>query len=203
MARKKRNIEDFLNENPYEYYYVEANILTEKEMREHYSYLREVANKRLARFKGTEFEKEKIYKKNRDKFVPLKEIKNERELRHKLYEVNKFVRARASSVTGLKQIRNQVIETLRDRGITFVNKKNIKEFGQYMDFLRAKYGSKQFGSEQALTLYGEAVKKKIDPFEIAEDFGFWQEHTRELAQLPRIKGAETHGVEDYKRLLIK
>ena len=203
MARKKRNIEDFLNENPYEYYYVEANILTPEEMRKHYSYLREVANKRLARFKGTEFEKEKIYNKNRNKFVPLKEIKNERELKHKLYEVNKFVRSRASSVSGLKQIRKQTLETLKDRGINFINKKNIKEFGQYMDFLRSKYGSKQFGSEQALVLYGQAVKKKINPFEIAEDFAFWQAHTRELEQLPRIKDTESHGVEDYKRLLTK
>ena len=120
MASKK-NLEQFLEDNPPEAYYPEAlrsGTLTPKEMRSHYSYLRQIANKRLQNFVGTEFEDAQSYIKNVGKFVPLSEINNERELMFKLYEVNKFVRARSSSVTGLKRIQNETIETFHDRGFT-------------------------------------------------------------------------------------
>lgn len=204
MGKPKQNLEQFLADNPPEYYYPEAlksGVLTPEEMRKHYSYLRTIANKRLDRFVGSEFEEAKSYIKNVGKFVPLSEINNERELMFKLYEVGKFVRARSSSVTGLKQIRNETIETAHERGMTWLNKGNIKQFGEYMDYLRAKYGAKQFDSERAQELFGQAVKKEIDPNEIAEDFGFWQQHADELAEIPKIRNSKKRTAQEYKKRL--
>ena len=203
MAKKKQSLEQFLAENPFEQYHIEADILTPEEMRRHYSYLRTIANRRLSKFVGSEFEDAKSYVKNKDRFVPLKQIKSERELRYKLYELNKFIRAKSSSVTGLIRIRNRTIQTLRENGITFVNRKNIKQFGEYMDYLRAKYKGQEYDSERALSLYGQAVKKKINPFEIAEDFQFFRKHADELAKMPKIESDAKVTAEDYKKALDK
>lgn len=205
LEKPKQNIDIFLAENPPEKFMPEAlqnGLITPKEMRKHYSYLRTVANKRLKNFVGSEFEDAKSYIKNVGKFVPLSEINNERELMFKLYEVSKFVRARSSSVTGLRQMRNDTIETAHERGMTWLNKENIKQFGEYMDYLRAKYGAKQFDSERAQELFGQAVKKEIDPNEIAEDFGFWRQHADELAEMPKIRNKKMRSGGEYKRILL-
>ena len=203
MAKKKQSLEQFLKENPFEQYHIESDILTPEEMQRDYSYLRKIANKRLSRFAGTEFEDAKSYLKNKDRFVPLKQIKSERDLRYKLYELNKFIRAESSTVTGLKRIRNRAIETAHERGMTWLNKSNIKQFGEYMDFLRSKYGAKQFDSERAQELFGQSIKRKIDPTGIAKDFQFFSKHADELAKMPKIKSDVKVTAEDYKKALDK
>lgn len=203
MAKKKQSLEQFLLENPFEQYHIESDILTPAEMRSHYSYLRKVANRRLSKFVGSEFEDAKSYVKNKNKFVPLNQIKNERDLRYKLYEINKFIRAESSRVTGLKRIRNRAIETAHERGMTWLNKSNIKQFGEYMDFLRAKYGARQFDSERAQELFGQSIKRKINPMEIADDFSFWRQHADDLAKMPKITNRQKASVSEYKRMLDK
>ena len=205
---KSRNLEQFLNDNPPELYYPEAlrsGTLTPEEMRSHYSYLRKIANKRLQSFVGSEFEDAQSYIKNVGKFVPLSDINNERELMFKLYEVNKFVRARSSSVTGLKQIRDETIETFHDRGFTWIKKGNIKQFGDYMEYMRAKYGSKQFDSEHAAELFGmvESGKVGLNVEDVQKDFKFWSKHSDELSQLPKNVSKEIKSSKDFKKALSK
>lgn len=207
MASKK-NIEQFLADNPPEAYYPEAlrsGTLTPKEMRSHYSYLRQIANKRLQNFVGSEFEDAQSYIKNVGKFVPLSEINNERELMFKLYEVNKFVRARSSSVTGLKQIRDETIETFHDRGFTWINKNNIKQFGDYMEYMRAKYGAKQFDSERAAELFGMIASDRVglNVEDVQQDFKYWAKHADELAQLPKNVSKKIKSSKDFQKALSK
>lgn len=207
MASKK-NLEQFLADNPPEVYYPEAlrsGTLTPQEMRSHYSYLRQIANKRLQNFVGSEFEDAQSYIKNVGKFVPLSEINNERELMFKLYEVNKFVRARSSSVTGLKQIRNETIETFHDRGFTWINNNNIKQFGDYMGYMRAKYGAKQFDSERAAELFGMIASDKVglNVKDVQQDFKYWAKHADELAQLPKNVSKKIKSSNDFQKALSK
>lgn len=207
MASKK-NLEQFLADNPPEAYYPEAlrsGTLTPQEMRSHYSYLRQIANKRLQNFAGTEFEDAQSYIKNVGKFVPLSEINNERELMFKLYEVNKFVRARSSSVTGLKQIRNETIETFHDRGFTWINKNNIKQFGDYMEYMRTKYGARQFDSERAAELFGMIASDRVglNVEDVQQDFKYWAKHADELAQLPKNVSKKIKSSKDFQKALSK
>lgn len=204
----KQNLEQFLADNPPELYYPEAlrsGVLTPEEMRSHYSYLRKIANKRLRNFVGTEFEDAQSYIKNVGKFVPLSEINNERELMFKLYEVNKFVRARSSSVLGLKQIRSEAIETLHDKGITWVNRGNYKQFADYMEYMRTKYKSKQYDSKRAMVLYGmvETGSVGIDVEEVKRNYKFWSKHVNELASLPKNISEEIKSSKDFKNALYK
>lgn len=204
----KQNLERFLADNPPELYYPEAlisGVLTPEEMRSHYSYLRKEANRRLQRFVGTEFEDAQSYIKNVGKFVPLSEINNERELMFKLYEVSKFIRARSSSVTGLQQIRREAIETLHDKGITWVNPGNYKQFAEYMEYMRTKYKSKQYDSKRAMVLYGmvETGSVGIDVEEVKRNFKFWSKHVNELASLPKNVSEEIKSSKDFKKALSK
>lgn len=202
----KRSLEQFLEDNPPEAYYPEAlrsGTLTPEEMRSHYSYLRKIANKRLQRFVGSEFEDAQSYVKNVGKFVPLSDINNERELMFKLYEVNKFIRARSSSVTGLRQIRNETIETFRDRGFTWVNKNNIKQFGEYLEYMRAKYGARQFDSERAAELFGMIQKGGVglNVEDVQNDFKFWARHADELSQMPKNVSKKIKSSKDFEKAL--
>ena len=202
----KQNLEQFLADNPPEAYYPEAlksGTLTPQEMRSHYSYLRHVANRRLQRFVGSEFEDAQSYIKNVGKFVPLSEINNERELMFKLYDVNKFVLARSSTVSGLKQIRNETIDAFHDRGFTWINKNNIKQFSDYMEYLRTKYGAKQFDSERAAALFGMIASDRVglNVEDVQKDFKFWSKHADELSQLPKNVSEEIKSSRDFKKAL--
>lgn len=204
----KQNLEQFLIDNPLEVYYPEAlssGTLTPAEMRTHYSYLRKIANKRLRRFVGTEFEDAQSYIKNVGKFAPLSEINSERELMFKLYELNKFIRARSSSVSGMKKIRNEAIETFRDKGITWINKSNIKEFGEYMEYMRTKYKSKQYDSKRAMVLYGmiETGSVGINAEDVKRHYKFWSKHVYELASMPKNVSSEVKSSKDFKKALSK
>lgn len=190
-----------LHNYPDEYYYPEAlrsGILTEAEMRKEYSYLRAIANKRLKRFKGSEFEEHQSYIRNADKFVKLSEMSSKRELIMKLYEVKKFVSAKSSSVTGLRAIRRQALETAKERGLTWLNKNNIKAFGEFMEEARARGYAKLYGSERVAGLFGTASKKGLDPQKLFEDFSFWMENQTELAATPKIKNPVNRTADQYR-----
>lgn len=191
-----------LHNYPDEYYYPEAlrsGILTEAEMRKEYSYLRSIANKRLKRFKGTEFEESQSYRRNVGKFVPLSDIHSKRELIMKLYEVKKFTSAKSGSVTGLREMRRQALETARERGLTWLNKNNIKAFGEFMEEARVKGYAKLYGSERIAELFGTASKKGLDPQKLYKDFSYWMENQKELAATPKIKNPVDRTIEQYRK----
>ena len=201
---KRKDIKQFLMENPAENYFPEAlksGLYSAEEMRQHYSYYRSIANKRLQNFKGTEYEHHQSYRRNVDKFVPLTQIKNERELMMRLYEVQKFLRAKSGSVSGIRDIERRTLETARNRGLTFLNKGNIRAFGEFMEEARARGYARLYGSERVAELFGTATRKGINPLEIMNDFQYWVDRQEELESIPRIQNAKMRTAEHYKSAL--
>lgn len=195
-----------LQNYPDEYYYPEAlrsGILTEDEIRKEYSYLRSIANKRLKRFVGTEFEEHQSYIKNAEKFVPLSKISSKRELIMKLYEVKKFTAAKSSSVSGLREMQRKALATAKERGLTFLNKNNLQAFGEFMEEARTRGYAKLYGSERVAELFGVAVKKGINTESIMQEFEYWMENREELAKTPKIRNPENRTSEQYKKKLGK
>lgn len=199
----------------------EGGNVSRDELRKEYSRLRQVANKRLDRMEGTRFENSQTYKRNAGKYTTLEEIKAEA-LAHaknlkpeaaeklvdmyvakKMDELYRFLTAKSGSIRGLQNIENRTIEALRERGLTFINKSNIQQFGDYMEYLRSVHKGKQFDSERAVDLFGAATRKGINPEEISEDFEYWKEHEEELSKIPKIKNEKQRTAEDYKRLIEK
>lgn len=198
----KQNIKQFLRDNPEEWYYPEAlksGSLTVQEMREQYDYFRGVAMKRLKRLGESEFADSQAYLKNIKQFKPLSRIETQSELEQRLYAVQKFLRSKGSTISGQKEIRKKAVEAAQEKGLDFINESNIAEFGQYMDYLRAKYKGAQFDSERALRLFVASEKKDAEPMEVAKDFEYWKRNVSYLERVAKIESSKPHSAEDYKK----
>ena len=175
----KRYYDDFYNPRNILY------ALSDKEERANilhdYSEMRKIANRRLENFKGTEWESSKQYQMNAGKYKKISDIKDDTELAHLLTELHGFVTSSTSTVTGLKQQRNRTIETLHERGYTFINKNNLQQFGDFMEDLRQRMIAFLFDSERLAALFAMAEKKGISPEALSDRF---TEYVRKQATLP-------------------
>ncbi len=138
--------------------------ITEADIRKEYSRLRQQANRNLARFVGTEWEDTQVYRYNAQRYKTLAEIDKGggvRELASLLTDLHEYVNAKTATISGLERQRAQAIETLHDRGYTFVNKDNFKMFTQFMDDLRQKKIASLYDSERLAELFSTAEKTGV------------------------------------------
>lgn len=209
----------FENEDLYNYEAFKYGNVDGADLRKEYSRLRRVANSRLKRMEGTKYDKSQTYLRNVGKYVTLEEIeaealryarnlKPEAQSRYvdmhvakKMSDMYRFLTSKTGSIRGMQRAENNMIEALHERGLTFVNKQNIQQFGEYMEYMRTLHKNRQYDSERAAELFGTASKKGINPMEIAEDFDFWKQHDEELAALPKIANKEKRNAAAYKKLL--
>lgn len=173
--------------------YTPAGITTlhpdlEASARREYQRLRRVAEKRLNRMGASEFSDTDVYRRNVGKFRPLSQLKSNRELGGLLYEVRAFLDARRSSVSGQRGIIRDTLQTLHEHGYTFVNKSNLKAFGEFMEAARAAAGGTLFASDRVAEMYDAAERKGIDPVELMKNFDFWRAHVETLNAMPTIPG---------------
>lgn len=187
---------------PREYYYPEAlkaGVLTEQQMRQEYSRLRAIANKRLQRFKGTKYENSQTYLSNAGKYVPLSTIGSQRDLLMKLVEVSRFVTAKEGSVSGINAANRKRVATFRERGLDFVNMENIQEFREFMEWSRGAGYERIYGSEKTSCVYSQAVKRMgIDVDEVRKDFEYYMENLDTLRNVPRAHNPKDRTSEEYR-----
>lgn len=192
---------------PREYYYPEAlkaGSLTDQQMRQEYSRLRAIANKRLQRFEGTRYENSQTYLRNAGKYVPLSAISTRRELQMKLVEVSRFVTAKEGSVSGINAANRKRVATFRERGLDFVNMENIQDFGEFMEWSRGAGYERIYGSEKTSSVYSQAVKRMgIDVEEVREDFEYYLENLDTLRNVPRARNPEDRTSEEYRSRIDK
>lgn len=190
----------------YENYHIEAlksGSLTGKEIRAEYSRLRKIANRRIEALGRSKFKTSQAYIQNVNKYVALDKIKNERDLMYRLHDLANFVTSKSGSVTGQYEIRRKTLETLHERGITFVNAKNLEAFGEFMEEARTKLYSRIYGSERIKDMFGIAEKKGINPQELFKDFAYWMQNREKLEAMPKIKNKRNLSSDDYKKAIEK
>lgn len=182
-----------------------SKYMTEKQMISEYSRLRSIARKRLERFVGTEWVDTQQYRMNAGRYKPVKEIKNKTELVALLSDVSRFVTARTGSVSGLQVQRRQSIQSLHEHGYTFVNRKNFKQFADFMEDWRTWDRNRLYDSARVAELYHEAKKKQIPPDQLERDFEFWLEKNslEALQNMKRISSKKLHSASDYKKAILK
>lgn len=156
--------------------------LSEKQLRAEYSRLRSIARKRLERLGESEFSDTAAYRLNRNKYVPLVQIKNKSQLVNKLSALEAFLNARSSTVRGARGIETERIATLHEHGYTWVNKANLKEFGEFMQFLKARYPHVPSADEQELRALFRGYKvirqQAISAEQVQTVFDRWQSEHR-------------------------
>lgn len=127
-----------------EYYPYRLKQIDERALRKEYTRLRKIANKRLNRLQASEYKESDLAREYAGGFALLADVKD---LPRELTALARFVASERSSVTGLKRIDKQTIETLHQHGYTFVNTKNVGQFGAFMEEMRQAGLSKLYSSE--------------------------------------------------------
>lgn len=145
-------------------------------VRKEYTRLRDIAQKRLKRFEAAGMTNTQAYRKNVKHYPLLKDIKSDYELAGRLSDLERFISAKAGSVSGQRAIRKKSIATLHDNDYTFVNEDNFDDFTDFMESYRDQLYDMEYDSGDAADLFGVVVKQKIDPEKVKKDFDFWLEN---------------------------
>ena len=171
-----------------------------KTKRKQYSEMRSIARKRLERL-GNKYPKSEIYNYNKNRFQPLKNIKNEKDLDSLLSDLARFLNDEMTTIRGQNERRKKVIETLKDRGYNFINLKNFDRFTQFMEATRKAAEASRYDSERVYELFTTAERLGINPQEIEQDFTFFMEKQNEVEKLPIPKRDKPKTAEQYRKYL--
>lgn len=178
-----------------------------KEARAEYSRLRSAAVKRLERLSRTEGARYSAYQMyGKEGFAPLPKNATPAEVGRALADVHHFLEMKTSSISQIRESQRQALETLQARGYSFVNKSNIKEFGEFMEAARqAKVASSNRGGSPIIVELYETVKRlQLPPKQIQLRFTEWLRKKEELESLPTPKPGEANSLDSVKtRLLIR
>lgn len=167
-----------------------VNKWTDRQLREEYTRLRDIARKRLDRISQSEF-------KNRPEFraqtLPkLRDMSSRTELVHAMRDVSRFVMRQTSTVTGLKAQRDKTITAFRVNLGIDLKEKDFEEFGAFMEYMRDLHGER-FDSLRAAELYEASKDRGISVGSLITNYDLYNKHWREFTNL---KAAQpTHGKE--------
>ena len=153
-------------------------------MRAEYTRMRDVAQKRIKRL-GKQFPESKAYQSHAKGFPKLKEL-DPRDFAKAFSELAKFVRAKGSTVTGQKEIKNKTIKTWQDQGLN-LNQKNYDKTIKILEEMRKQkivYGSDKAVelADSMLDLDDQQTNQWLDHLETL------LQHTDELQEIPDVSG---------------
>ena len=177
---------------------LQSGSLSEKEIRDEYRRLRNIANKRIERLGKAGYEQTQTYLRNVGSYKAPSNYTPE-ELQYKLYQISKFITAKSSTVSGMRQIEKETIETLQEKGLGRI--KNLQEFGDFMSWARTKYKSSEFDSERAAEVFNEAKRRNIPIEEIKKDYELYRDNYHQFTELPVYRKAERRTGEWYRKAL--
>ena len=153
-------------------------------MRAEYTRMRDVAQKRIKRL-GKQFPESKAYQSHKQGFVKLKDL-DPRDFPKAFAELAKFVRAKGSTVTGQKQIKEKTIKTWQDQGLK-LNSKNYDKTIKILEEMRKQkivYGSDKAVelADTMLSLDDQQTNEWLDHLDTL------LQHTDELQEIPDVAG---------------
>lgn len=157
-----------------------------KTMKQEYSRMRDVAQKRLKRL-GESFAESKAYREHKEGFAKIGEI-DPRDFPKAFSEVAKFLKAKASSASGQREIRRKTIETWQEQGLN-LNQKNYDKAIRILEELRKRklvYGSDKVVelADSMLELDDQQTEQWLDHLDKL------MEHTDELQEIEDVAGYE-------------
>lgn len=171
-----------------------------REVRKEYSKLRDIARKRLQRLEAAGYTETEAYRRNVNHYPKLKDIKTKSELAQRLSDLSRFIASSQSTVSGIKEREQKVLERLHENQYNFVNEFNLKDFGEFMEAYRDQMLDMEYDSGDAAEVYSIVVKHKVDPEKVKEDFEYWLEHIDEALKMRRSKASAGNYERIKKRL---
>ena len=153
-------------------------------MRSEYTRMRDVAQKRIKRL-GKQFPESKAYQTHAKGFAKLKDL-DPRDFPKAFAELAKFVKAKGSTVTGQKQIKEKTIKTWQDQGLN-LNSKNYDKTIKILEEMRKQ--KIVYGSDKAVELAESMLD--LDDQQTNEWLQHLDDlltHTDELKEIPDLAG---------------
>lgn len=170
-----------------------------KLVRAEYTRLRDIEQKRIKRMgEHPEYRRTQVYKQNAGKYPKLADIKGG-QLPYKLSALQRFVSAKASTITGIKEIRAKQLETLHRHDYNFVTEENLSEFGEFMEEFRAQKLDEQYDSGDAADTFYMVQKHGLDPMDIEKEFNFWLENHKEAIGMKKSTGKYAGSADKLRR----
>ena len=186
---------------------VRFNYLTIQEARAEYSRLRSAAVKRLQRLSGTEGERYTAFRMyGKEGFPSLPKNATASEVGRALADVYHFLEMKTSSIGAIRASQREAVKTLQERGYGFINKGNIREFGEFMEAARQqKVASNNRGGSPVIVELYETVKRlQIPPEQVQRRFALWLSKRKELEAMPTPKPGTKNSPDSVQaRLLIQ
>ena len=186
---------------------VRFNYLTIQEARAEYSRLRSAAVKRLQRLSGTEGERYTAFRMyGKEGFPSLPKNASASEVGRALADVHHFLEMKTSSIGAIRASQREALKTLRSRGYEFINKGNIREFGEFMEAARQRKvaSNNRGGSPVIVELYETVKRLQIPPEQVQRNFALWLSKRKELESMPTPKpGVKNTPDSVQARLLIQ
>ena len=186
---------------------IRYNYLSIQEARAEYSRLRSAAVKRLHRLSGTEGERYTAFRMyGKEGFPSLPKDATASEVGRALADVYHFLNMKTSSIGAIRASQREAVKTLQDRGYSFINKGNIREFGEFMEAARQQKvaSDNRGGSPVIVELYETAKRLQIPPEQIQRRFSLWLSKRKELEAMPTPKPGTKNTPDSVQaRLLIQ
>ena len=190
MARKIFKFPEEFYEN------VDDSFMTWGQKRDELRRLQHIANERLQKFTGTEWEQSQIYKSNKGQYDKNVKKMSREEVDIKLNQVYRFLKAKRSTVRGNQIFRAETIRTLHQAGYTKINKRNLYAFGEFMDKMRSMNIDSIYTSDTVVEMFELFEDKGIeDKDELLKNFDDYYENREKLKDVkePRDKKNRTSG----------
>lgn len=172
------------------------NTMTEKEMRKEYSRLRKVANGRLRTLFNSEIGKRSNTWKLYMNEFPSGRGKSSAEIAYRLASAYYFLSLKSSSITGLREMRDDFIESMHDQGYTWISKENYFDFIDFMETVKSYYDVVTYDSDRAVDVFDVMTEAGFSTDDLKNDFDWWFENYRKIRSKP-IKTEMTY--EEYKK----
>ena len=177
------------------------------EARAEYSRLRSAAVKRLQRLSGTEGENYSAFRMyGKEGFPSLPKKASASEVGRALADVYHFLEMKTSSIGSIRASQREAIKTLQSRGYGFINKGNIREFGEFMEAARQQkvVSDNRGGSPLIVELYETVKRLQMPPEQVQRRFAYWLSKRKELEAIPTPKPGEKNTTDSIQaRLLIQ
>lgn len=170
----------------------EIRSLSNKELRAEYSRARAAANKRIQRMFAAGLS---------DNVALFPKIKGltDSEIESALAAASKVLRSERYTVTGTRKAMRVEMRIFRERGYTFLNESNFKQFTDFMESWREEAGDKIYDSFDAVDVFDQGQRLNIPPDVLQKHFDYFVENMDKLEQITPIKTDRAIKYSDIKR----
>ena len=186
MARQWRAFEP--GYSPATYTRTGIQSLSDAELKKEYSRVRREATERLRSFsrsKDPNIRGAAILSEKQGLYLTQKQIQQSGEgrglMEDLLLDAIKFLQSKRSTVSGTREIESRTARSLQAAGYD-IEKKDLKSFGQFMDYARDRRDSRRYGSGTVAKTFDQAQKQGISRSELQKHYKYYVEQVQNGAE---------------------